>query len=456
MYIEQIYTKCLAQGSYYIESDGEAVIIDPIRDIDIYIQKATERKASIKYIFETHFHADFVSGHIDLAKKTGATIVYGPNAKTEYAVKIASDMEEITVGDVSFTVLHTPGHTMESTCYLLKDHSGKDHAIFTGDTLFIGDVGRPDLAVKSDLTQDDLAGYLFESIQTKLLPLPDDVIVYPGHGAGSACGKNMSKETVSTIGDQRKNNYALQHKTKDEFVQSITCGLSKAPSYFSFDVKLNKEGYRSIDELRSQGSTPLSVEKFSSYAQSGALIIDSRTPDEYEKGAIPGSYSVGLNGQYAVWAASLIPLDKDIILIANEHQLADAIDRLARVGFEQIKGYLKGGIDAWKDAGKSVQTVESIEPIEFAEMSKTRTILDVRKPGEFGTAHIKNAVHASLEELEHIAPTLTKSEPYLIHCAGGYRSMIAASILKQHGFDHVINVKGGFGMLKQDNRLEIV
>lgn len=454
MKVEQIYTGCLAQGAYYIESNGEAAIIDPLREITSYIKKAEGDGAKIKYVLETHFHADFVSGHLDLAKETGAKIVYGPNAKPKYEAYIAKDEEELKLGNVTIKVLHTPGHTMESTTYLLKDESGKDYAIFTGDTLFIGDVGRPDLAVKSNLTKEDLAGYLYDSLKTKILTLADDVIVYPGHGAGSACGKNMSKETVSTIGNQRKHNYALRAGlTKKQFIEEVTEGLLPPPVYFPQNVMMNKEGYESITEVLDRGLHALSPDAFEAAAnETGALMLDTRNPEVFAKGFIPNAVNIGIDGNFAPWVGALIPdIQQPLLLIAEPGREEEIVTRLARVGYDQAIGYLKGGFEAWKNAGKEVDTVESISAAEFAKRYSAAPleVVDVRKPGEYEASHVENAVNIPLDYISELMTEFNRDKTLYLHCAGGYRSMITASILKSRGYEHIVNVEGGFKAISE-------
>ncbi|MCX2739024.1 MBL fold metallo-hydrolase [Pontibacter anaerobius] len=457
MKVEQIYTGCLAQGAYYIESNGEAVIIDPLREIKPYLEKAEKDSAKIKYVLETHFHADFVSGHVDLAKATGAKIVFGPNAQPTFEAHIAKDGEELKVGDVTIKVLHTPGHTMESTTYLLKDENGKDYGIFSGDTLFIGDVGRPDLAVKSDLTEEQLAEHLYDSLRTKIMPLADDVIVYPAHGAGSACGKNMSKETTDLLGNQKKNNYALRaDMTKEEFVKEVTEGLLPPPGYFPLNVKMNKEGYASIDDVMAQGLQELSPEAFEAAAnETGALVLDTRKPEDFTKGFIPNSVSIGIDGNFAPWVGALIPdIQQPILIVADQGREEEVVTRLARVGYDNAIGFLKGGFQSWKDAGQEVDTIQSISAEEFAkryEQNSTMKVVDVRKPSEYQAEHVETAQSAPLDYLnEHLAE-LSKDEDLYLHCAGGYRSMIAASILKARGFDKLVNVEGGFKAIAETN-----
>jgi hydroxyacylglutathione hydrolase len=454
MKIEQIYTGCLAQGAYYIESNGEVAIIDPLREVDPYINRAEKDGAKIKYIFETHFHADFVSGHVTLAEKTGATIVYGPTAKTNYEAHIATDGEVFTLGDITITVLHTPGHTMESASYLLKDKEGKNHAVFSGDTLFLGDVGRPDLAQKAaKLTQDELAGLLYDSLRTKIMTLEDDVFVYPAHGAGSACGKNLSKETVGTIGDQKKTNYALRaDMTKEEFVKEVTDGLLPPPEYFPLNVKMNKEGYQSIDEVIKSGATALSVTDFEKIAnETDALILDVRHQSEFIKGFIPQSIFIGLGGTFAPWVGALIKdVTQPILLVTPEGEEETTITRLSRVGFDNVLGYLDGSFAAWKEAGKEVDTLRSVSANVLAEaITKEAPVFDVRKPGEYANEHIVDVPSTPLDFLnEHVEEFPTK-EDFYVHCAGGYRSVIAASILKARGFHNIIDVAGGYKAVKE-------
>lgn len=447
MKVEQLYTNCLAEAAYYIESEGEAIIIDPLRETEPYILKAKENGVKIKYILETHFHADFVSGHVDLMKKTGATIVFGPGATPNYTAHVASDGEVLKIGKVTLTVLHTPGHTLESSTYLLKDENGKDYAIFTGDTLFIGDVGRPDLAIKSDLTQEDLAGMLFDSLQSKIKPLADDVLVYPGHGAGSACGKNISKETFSTLGEQKKSNYALLITNRAEFVKELTTGILPPPQYFAKNAKMNKEGYDSIDQVIERGNVALDLDQFAKEIADGALILDVRTKEEFAKGFIPGSIFIGLDGQFAVWVGALITdLKRPIIMILPEGKSREAVLRLARVGYDNCKGYLKGGIDTWKNAGKAIDTVNQISADDLAKKASQSkiSIVDVRKPGEYNGEHAENAKSLPLDFINEHLNDLDLNQEHYVHCKSGYRSMIAMSILKAHGYKNLIDVLGGF------------
>lgn len=448
MYIEQLYTGCLAEAAYYIESEGEAAIIDPLRETSPYIELAAKRNAKIKYVFETHFHADFVSGHIDLALKTGSSIVFGPTAQTGYDVIVAKDDEVFSIGKIKLKVLHTPGHTLESSCFLLIDENGNNNAIFTGDTLFVGDVGRPDLAIKSDLTIDDLAGMLFDSLNSKIKPLADDVIVYPAHGAGSSCGKNIGKETFSTIGTQKKLNYALQPMSKLDFIKAVTDGLSSAPGYFAMDAKLNKEGYDNIDDVLKKNTKALTVAEFAAEMSKGALVLDVRSADDFEKGFVPTAINIGLNGQYAPWVGMLIDGNVPLILVAEDGKEAEAVLRLARVGYEKVNGYLEGGISAWKNAGKKSETIDSITAEDFvAKVDPSSNILDVRKLAEVESGMVENAQHMCLSKLQTELNSLDKNKHYFVHCAGGYRSMMAASILKQKGFTKITNVLGGMGKI---------
>ena len=450
MKIEQIYTGCLAQGAYYIESEGEVAIIDPLREVTPYIDKVAKERASIKYIFETHFHADFVSGHIDLARKSGATIIFGPGAETSYDIKVAEDGEIFELGKVKIKVLHTPGHTLESSTLLLIDKHGKDHAIFSGDTLFIGDVGRPDLAIKSDLTQEDLAAMLFESLRNKIMPLANEVIVYPAHGAGSACGKNMSKETWDTLGHQKETNYALRaDMLKEEFVKEVTEGILPPPQYFAKNAMLNKMGYDAIDEVMKRGNTPLSAEEFESAANNNhALIIDTRNKTEFVKGFIPNSIFIGLNGSFASWVGTLVvDIQQPILIVADEGKAEEAIMRLSRVGYDNTLGYLEGGFSTWVNAGKEVDTINIISANTLkARMNKGEelNLLDVRKPGEFEAEHVDGAVSFPLDYVNQNMDQLDKSKHYTFHCLSGYRSLIFASILKSRGFEQLTDIDGGF------------
>jgi len=455
MKIEQIYTGCLAQGAYYIQSDGEAVIIDPLREVSPYIKKAEADNVKIKYVLETHFHADFVSGHVTLSEKTGAPIIYGPNADPTFEAHIATDGEEFKVGKITIKVLHTPGHTMESTTYLLKDEEGKDHAIFTGDTLFLGDVGRPDLAQKSsEMTQEDLAGILYDSLRNKIMPLADDIIVFPAHGAGSACGKNMSKETVDTLGNQKKTNYALRaDMTKEEFIKEVTDGLEAPPAYFPTNVKMNKEGYESIDDVLEKGTRAFTPDEFEVLVnETEALMLDLRKPNEYAEAHIPNSIFIGLDGSFAPWVGELIVDTKQpLILIAPDGRVDEAVTRLARVGFDNTLGYLEGGLDAWQESKKEVDTVDSINAEEFASKYEeiSDVIFDVRRENEYLSERVEKAHNIPLSDLNQYLAEFPQDKTFYIHCGGGYRSMIASSILKARGIHNLIDVAGGFGAIKK-------
>jgi len=452
MTVEQIYTGCLAQGAYYIASNGEAVIIDPLREVGPYLDRAEKDGVTIKYILETHFHADFVSGHLDLAAKTGAKIVYGPTANTQFDCHIAEDGEVLKVGDVTIHVMHTPGHTMESTTYLLKDESGKDYAIFSGDTLFLGDVGRPDLAQKAaSITQEDLAGILFDSLRNKIMVLADDVIVYPGHGAGSSCGKNMSKETVGTIGEQKATNYALRaNMTKEEFVKEVTDGLLPPPAYFPENVRMNKTGYESLDKVMERGLRPLSVEAFDAAAnETDALILDTRHQDTFIRGFIPQSIFIGIKGSFAMWVGALIPnIKQEILVVADPGMEEEVLTRLSRVGYDNCIGFLDGGFDAWKSSEKKIDTLPQVTAEELKDISDA-TVVDVRKSGEFLSEHIIDAIHVELDSINDHMASVPQEETFYIHCAGGYRSVIAASILKARGYHNMVDVAGGFKAIKE-------
>lgn len=451
MYIEQLYTNCLAEAAYYIESEGEAAVIDPIRETEPYTDLAQKRGAKIKYIFETHFHADFVSGHIDLAKKTGAQIIYGPMAETSYKTHNATDGEIFTLGQLKIKALHTPGHTPESTCYLLFAKDGKEHAVFTGDTLFVGDVGRPDL-LDGKISREELASMLYDSLNKKIKTLADEVIVYPGHGPGSACGKNIGKETYSTIGEQKKFNYAMKATSRDQFVKEVTDGILPPPSYFFEDARINKTGYDPVDEVVKRNLQALTAGQFAEAVKNGLLILDTRSADDFEKGFIPGSINIGLNGQFAVWVGTLIDIHQQIIIVTDEGKEHETVLRLARVGFENVSGYLQGGIKSWKS---NLDSVRTIQPHEMkAEMSRGGKVIDVRKPSEWNVAHVKGATLLPLADLANHLLHLDKSSPYLVHCGGGYRSMVAISLMKKNGFTHLTNIYGGFGAM-QNAGLEI-
>ncbi|WP_407475449.1 MBL fold metallo-hydrolase [Elizabethkingia anophelis] len=452
MKVEQIYTGCLAQGAYYIVSQGEAVIIDPLREVQPYLDKLQQDNAKLKYILETHFHADFVSGHVDLSDKTGASIVYGPTAKPEFEAIIAKDEEVFEIGDIKIKVLHTPGHTMESSCYLLIDEKGKETALFSGDTLFLGDVGRPDLAQKGkDLTQEDLAGMLYDSLMNKIIPLPDEITVYPAHGAGSACGKNMQKETVDTLGNQKKTNYALNQPDKASFIKEVTDGLTPPPGYFAMNVAMNKKGYESFDQVLEHGLKPLSAEAFEAMAdETGALILDTRPAAEFHKGFIPQSVNIGVKGDFAPWVgAMIVDVKQPLLLVTDEGSEEEVITRLSRVGFDNVVGYLKGGLSAWQSAGKETDSVERITPEEFAQRyTKDARIIDVRKEGEYVAEHIAEAYSRPLAYINTWIKDIDPKEHFFLHCAGGYRSMIAASILQARGYRNFTEVEGGFGKIK--------
>lgn len=453
MKIEQIYTGCLAQGAYYIVSGNEAAIIDPLRETKPYTDRLEKDNVTLKYIFETHFHADFVSGHVDLSKKTGAKIVYGPNANPEFEAVIATDDQIFEIGNVKIKVLHTPGHTMESSTYLLIDENGKETAIFSGDTLFLGDVGRPDLAQKAaNMSQEGLAEILYDSLQNKIMPLPDDITVYPAHGAGSACGKNMQKETVDTLGNQKKTNYALNQPDKQSFVREVLDGLSAPPEYFGMNVALNRGGYESFENVLEKGKKPISAADFENTAeQSGALILDTRNAAEFHKGFIPNSINIGLKGDFAPWVGSMIvDVKQPILLVTDNGTEEEAITRLSRVGFDNILGYLEGGFDSWKDSGKETDTIKRISAEDFAQnYNENSKVIDVRKPSEYESAHVNEAFQRPLSEINEWAANLDNDEHFFIHCAGGYRSMIAASILNSRGIRNFSEIDGGFNKIKE-------
>ncbi|MEO6252337.1 MAG: MBL fold metallo-hydrolase [Ferruginibacter sp.] len=456
MHIEQIYTGCLAQGAYYITSNGEAAIIDPLRETAPYMDRLQKDKVKLKYIFETHFHADFVSGHVDLSKKTGAPIVYGPNAACEFDCISATDGQEFNIGDITIKVLHTPGHTMESTTFLLKEATGKDHCIFSGDTLFLGDVGRPDLAQKSaDITMEELAGLLYESLNTKIMPLADDVIVYPAHGAGSACGKNMMKETVDTLGNQKKMNYALNQPNKEAFVKAVTDGLLPPPGYFGMNVAMNKKGYESFDSILNKGMNALTPDEFETAAENTeALILDTRSNTDFYKGFIPQSINIGLNGDFAPWVGALIvDVKQPILLVTDPGREEESVTRLSRVGFDHVTGHLKGGFAAWLSAGKEADTVDRITAEQFAKEVKIGEdkIIDIRKDTEYAGEHVEEAYNRPLAFINDWAKDINPQEHFYIHCAGGYRSMIAASILQARGYRNFTEVDGGFSAISKTN-----
>jgi len=456
MFVQQLYTNCLAQAAYYVESEGEALIIDPLREPEPYIALAKSRNAKIKYVFETHFHADFVSGHLDLSRLTGAAIVYGPNAKPGYRAVVATDKETFQLGKVTIEVLHTPGHTIESSCFLLRDENNKPYCLFSGDTLFIGDVGRPDL-MSGNLSKEELAAYLYDSLQSKIKPLSDDIIVYPGHGAGSACGKNIGKETFSTIGEQKKMNYALADISKEEFIKAVTSDLPTPPPYFFKDAKINITGYDSFETMMSREMKGLNIEEFRSEIEKGAVILDTRPQEEFEKGFIPGSINIGLNGDFAVWVGSLVSFNSRLVLVTQPGQEKESITRLARIGYENVIGYLylTGGLKSWIDAKLEINKVKGIstEKAEEVIASKEYILLDVRKPSEREQYFLKNSEFIPLNELPERMISLDKNKKYLVYCAGGYRSMIAVSILLANGFTDVYNLQGGINALKREKPL---
>ncbi len=460
MKIEQIYTGCLAHGAYYIESNGEAAIIDPLRDVKPYIEMAEKRNAKIKYIFETHFHADFVSGHVDLAEKTGATIVYGPTQmETGFKAYIAKDNEEFALGNVKIRLIHTPGHTIESSCFLLIDENGKETALFTGDTLFIGDVGRPDLAqkVNAELTQEKLANMMFDSLRNKIMPLNDDIIVYPGHGAGSACGKKMSKETFDTLGNQKKTNYALRaDMSREQFVKELLTGLTPPPGYFPKNVIMNIKGYESIDKVLEKGKIALSPKAFEAAANEiSALVVDTRKPEVFVKGFIPNSINIGIDGNFANWVGTLITdIKQPLLIVADLGREEEVITRLARVGYDNVIGYLEGGFEAWKNSGAEVDFISSISVDEFNKIENAQ-VLDVRRKSEYDSEHIVGAINVPLDYINESMSMINKEQSYYVHCAGGYRSVIFISILKTRGFENLINVEGGFTAIKESGVKQI-
>ena len=461
MFIKQLYTGCLSEAAYYVESEGQAAIIDPLRDIDSYLQLATERNATIKYIFETHFHADFVSGHLDLQKATGAPIVYGPNTETGFPIHLAKDGETFQLGKLSIQVLHTPGHTLESTCYLLKDEAGKEHAVFTGDTLFVGDVGRPDLS-SGNMSKEDLASLLYDSLQNRIATLPDDVIVYPAHGAGSSCGKNLGPETHSTIGEQKKTNYALQPQSREEFIRAVTDGLALPPQYFPINARINKEGYDSLDNILENGLKPLSIPAFKEFqSNEDVIVLDTRKASVFTSGFVPHSISVGLEGRFAEWAGSLLPFDKTIVLVTEAGKERETVVRLARVGFSKMEGYLEGGFEAWQQAGEEVDMIIDVEADELAmdlPFDQNLVIVDVRRETEFADGHIQGAQNIPLAEMTDPGnlANLEEHQNLYVHCAGGYRSVIAASIMKRQGIHNLRNVLGGWGTISKQEGIEIV
>jgi glyoxylase-like metal-dependent hydrolase (beta-lactamase superfamily II)/rhodanese-related sulfurtransferase len=459
MKVEQIYTGCLAEAAYYIVANGEAAIIDPLRETSPYIERAEADGAKIKYIFLTHFHADFVSGQVDLAKKTGATIVFGPSATAEYEIHEAKDNEIFELGGIQIQALHTPGHTMESTTYLLKDVNGKDHCIFTGDTLFIGDVGRPDLAIKQgSLTEEDLARHLFKSLRNRIMPLADDVIVYPNHGAGSACGKNMSKETYDSLGNQKKNNYALRaDMTEEEFVKEVLTGLTKPPQYFPKNAMMNKKVNTDFDSIVSMGTVALNPNEFETLVEDGALMLDVRTQHDFIKEHVPGSIFIGLNGNFAPWVGALITdINQRIVLVVDEGKEEEAVTRLSRIGYDNSVGYLKGGIEAWKADGREVDSIQKVSPADFEKaVADNASVLDVRKPSEFEAEHVDGAENIPLDYINDNMSQINPDKTYYVHCLGGYRSVIFESILKSRGYHNIIDVDRGFKAIKDETSLKI-
>jgi len=457
MFIKQLYTGCISEAAYYVESNGEAAIIDPLRDTEVYTNLAKERNAVIKYIFETHFHADFVSGHFDLSKKTGAPIVYGPRTETKFDVHIAKDGELFTLGDISFTVLHTPGHTIESSCYLLKDEQGKDHALFSGDTIFVGDVGRPDLS-SGDMTAEELAAIMYDTIQTKILPLADTVLLYPAHGPGSSCGKNLGPNTFSTIGEEKKSNYALQPQTKENFIKAVTDGLAEAPRYFPINALINKEGYESLDTVKEKALVPLSVADFKNKMNRDITVLDTRPGNVFIEGFVPGSIFIGLEGRLAEWAGSIVSFEKPILLITETGKEEETVIRLARVGFSRFEGFLQGGFEAWQNAGEQIDMVITIEADEFAmdlpHDTKLQAI-DVRKETEFAEGHVKGAINMPLTDLTDTAMIagLDDDQNLYVYCGGGYRSVIASSLIKKQGIHNLRNIAGGWGSIKEEKKI---
>ncbi len=463
MYIQQLYTGCLSEAAYYIESKGEAAVIDPLRDIDVYLELATERNAKIKYIFETHFHADFVSGHLDLAKATDAPIIYGPGTETKFPVHIATDGEPFKIGDLTIEVMHTPGHTLESSCYLLKDENGKDHCVFTGDTLFAGDVGRPDLAQKSDeITTYQLAGMMYDSLHAKIFPLGDDVIVYPAHGPGSSCGKNLGPNTYSTIGEEKEYNYALKAESKEDFIKVVTDGIPPPPQYFPINAKINKEGYDSIDDVVLTGMKAHSITEFKKLMQDDTVIVlDTRRASEFTQGFVPGSISIGLDGRFAEWAGSLLSFDAPMLLVTDAGKEKESIIRLARVGLDKVQGYLDGGYEAWKNSGEQSDMIIDIEADELMmdiPFDPNLVVVDVRKPTEYADGHLKDAVNIPLNDMTDPGSmaNIEDNQNVYVHCAGGYRSVIASSLLKRQGIHNIRNVMGGWGKIKEQEKAEVV
>ncbi|MDQ6904091.1 MAG: rhodanese-like domain-containing protein [Bacteroidota bacterium] len=457
MYVQQIYTSCLSESAYFVESGGEAILIDPLRDIEPYMDLAKKHHATIKYIFETHIHADFVSGHLDLSKTTGAPIIFGPNAEVKFPFHLAKDGEIFKIGGITLEVIHTPGHTLESTCYLLRNEAGKPYCIFTGDTLFVGDVGRPDLS-SGNRSQEELASLMYDSLQNKIMPLDDDIIVYPAHGRGTSCGKNLGSETSTTIGEQKKNNYALSAQSREQFIASLTDGLDAAPPYFSLNAKINKEGYSNLDDVKRKGLTPLSVKEFKMKMAEGFIALDTRAGAHFVNGFVPGSLFIGLEGRFAEWAGSLLPFNGNIILITEPGKEEQTIVRLARVGFDNVEGYLNGSFNAWEEAGEAIDIIIDIEPDELAmdiPYDENLLILDVRKENEFAEGHVKDALNLPLGDMIDIAQIagLEESKNIYVHCGGGYRSLIASSILKSHGYHNIRNITGGWKKIKEEKNI---
>lgn len=459
MFIKQLYTGCISEAAYYIESEGEVAIIDPLRDTDEYLALAKERNAGIKYIFETHFHADFVSGHLDLSKQTGAPIIYGPGAKTHFTIHSAKDGEIFKLGKLTIEVLHTPGHTLESSCFLLRDDNDNPHAIFTGDTLFVGDVGRPDLS-SGNLSSEELAGIMYDTIQNKILPLADDIIVYPAHGAGSSCGKNLGPNTFSTIGEEKKNNYALQPQSREAFIKAVTDGLTTAPKYFAVNAHINMEGYESLDEVKQQGLTPLSIAAFKKLVAEDAVIVDTRHADVFTQGFVPGSIFIGLEGRFAEWAGALLPFDKPMVLVTEAGKEEETVIRLSRVGFDKMQGYLKGSFAAWAKAGEKTDMIIDVEADELAmdiPHDPNLVVVDVRRETEYADGHVKDALNIPLNDMTDIAliADFEEKQNLYVHCAGGYRSVIAASLIKRQGFHNLRNVIGGWANIKEQEKIVV-
>jgi hydroxyacylglutathione hydrolase len=461
MFIKQLYTGCLSEAAYYIDCEGEAAIIDPLRDVDEYLSLAKERNATIKYIFETHFHADFVSGHLDLSKATGAPIVYGPNTETNFPIHKATDGESFSLGNNRLEVLHTPGHTIESTCYLVRGADGRPHALFTGDTLFVGDVGRPDLS-SGNLDKEALAGMLFDSLRSRIMPLPDDLLIYPAHGPGSSCGRNLGPNTFSTLGEEKQTNYALKDQSREDFIRTVTDGLDTAPQYFPINARINKEGYESLDGVLENGLRPLDLAAFKNMIkEEGTVLLDTRKADLFVEGFIPGSVSIGLDGRFAEWAGSLLPFDKPIVLVTDPGEEKESVVRLARVGFDKVKGYLEGGFPAWRQSGEPIDLIIDVEADELAmdiPFDPNLLVIDVRRETEFADGHVKDAVNLPLSEMTDPASMVNLEERHNIylHCGGGYRSVIAASLLKRQGFHNLRNVTGGWGKIKDQKGIEII